>query len=101
MLKRSMVRSHLRKMRHRKMRRRRQALTCFFALVMLYLGIIGTLQELFWNITSERTIEHRMPDSMGREGGTLRITFRLRSGEILIYYEDSETHNEDSVPLIK
>lgn len=84
------VRRHLRRMRRRKYRRRRRALAGFFAVVFLYLAAIGGLREEFFHIAEEQTFQVTFPQEPDGSRTTFRILFRIRSGELIIYREETE-----------
>lgn len=94
------VRRHLRRARRRKFRNRRRAVAGLFTAVLLYLTAIGAVHGWFFDVTSEQTFQYILPQDADGSRTVLRITFRLRTGEILIYREESEIHNTAPPGLI-
>ena len=94
------VRRHLRRARRRKYRKRRRALAGLFVAVLLYLTAIGAARGWFFDVASEQTFQYVLPQAADGSRAVLRITFRLKTGEILIYREESEIHNTAPPGLI-
>lgn len=83
-----------RKLRLRRSRKRRAALSMIFLAAVLYLAAVGAFKEAFLTVEElkdTQTILEYGTENGGRFFDVFRISVRIKSGEIIFFHQRTET----------